>query len=152
MTWYCSRAVYNQSIKRGGTYRTLTSSEWIDAIRASRADRGCRNCEGTIVRKINFNKMPATILMWIENVKVKWEQCITLENTQYQLVGLVYFGSFHFTARIIDKDGSIWYHDGVRTGRQCVYEGNLNTTSYQTLAKARNSRICIAALYIQIYS
>ena len=152
MTWYCSRAVYNQSIQRGGTYRILTASEWINVIRTSRAEQNCRNCEGIVVRKLNFNKMPATILMWVEDVKIKWEQLITVENTQYQLAGLIYFGSFHFTSRIIDKDGSIWYHDGVRTGRRCVYEGNINTTSYQTLVKAKNSRICVAGLYMQMYA
>ncbi|KAF8576669.1 hypothetical protein K439DRAFT_1309795, partial [Ramaria rubella] len=44
------------------------------------------------------------------------------------LSGIVYYDAIrqHFVARIIGKQGDIWYHDGINTGPQCVFEGNLS--------------------------
>ncbi|KAF8582879.1 hypothetical protein K439DRAFT_1350149 [Ramaria rubella] len=45
------------------------------------------------------------------------------------LAGIVYYDAMrqHFVARVIDKQGDIWYHDGINTGNKCVYEGNVST-------------------------
>jgi hypothetical protein len=42
----------------------------------------------------------------------------------FDLKGMVYYGDFHYTARIC-VDGSVWFHDGMVTGRGCVYEKRL---------------------------
>ncbi|KAF8578584.1 hypothetical protein K439DRAFT_1361844 [Ramaria rubella] len=46
--------------------------------------------------------------------------------TQLNLIGIIYFGSDHCTTRIIDHQGQVWFHDGIATGRTCVYEGPFN--------------------------
>ncbi|KAF8579432.1 hypothetical protein K439DRAFT_1246632, partial [Ramaria rubella] len=45
------------------------------------------------------------------------------------LVGIVYHDAFrqHYVARVIGKEGDVWYHDGINTGNECVYEGNVST-------------------------
>ena len=52
---------------------------------------------------------------------------IKIENLEYSynLVGIVYYGSEHFTARIILEDGQIWFHDGVTTMQTSQYDGSL---------------------------
>ncbi|KAF8584290.1 hypothetical protein K439DRAFT_1312539, partial [Ramaria rubella] len=44
------------------------------------------------------------------------------------LSGIVYYDAIrqHFVARVIGKQGDVWYHDGINTGQQCVPEGNLS--------------------------
>ncbi len=148
MLWYCSKSVYQQSTKRSGRYQTLTTANWIDAIRHIRVDQPCNNCEGTCIRQLNFNRMPATILVWVQGIRIKWDHYIMVDNTRYRLIGLMYHGSRHFTAKIVEKDGGIWFHDGARTGRQCVYMGNLDKASVKDLATAERGRKCIAGLYI----
>ncbi|KAJ7455635.1 hypothetical protein B0H11DRAFT_1739702 [Mycena galericulata] len=37
--------------------------------------------------------------------------------------GIIYGGQRHFTSRIIDKTGFVWFHDGISTGRHCRPEG-----------------------------
>ncbi|KAF8583875.1 hypothetical protein K439DRAFT_1347478 [Ramaria rubella] len=62
---------------------------------------------------------------------------------QLNLVGLIYFGSDHFTARIIDHQGHIWFHDRIATGRTCVYEGPLNEISNQDfMGKGMHKDLC----------
>ncbi|KAJ6549529.1 hypothetical protein DFH09DRAFT_926103 [Mycena vulgaris] len=47
-------------------------------------------------------------------------------NTQILLLrGIIYVGNFHFTSRLVDSDGRVWFHDGIRTGRACVDENYL---------------------------
>ncbi|TFK45244.1 hypothetical protein OE88DRAFT_1600301, partial [Heliocybe sulcata] len=67
----------------------------------------------------------------------------------FYLRGIVYFGDFHFTSRFIDSEGNIWYNDGITTGRQCMKEGNISTTSITTLLTAQR-RTATLAIYAQI--
>ena len=41
----------------------------------------------------------------------------------YKLRGIIYFGQQHFTACVVNKNGQVFYHDGITTGRQCNYIG-----------------------------
>ncbi|PPQ97805.1 hypothetical protein CVT26_012849 [Gymnopilus dilepis] len=41
----------------------------------------------------------------------------------YVLKGVVYFGDFHFTARFLDNDGVVWFHDGMK-GSNARHEGS----------------------------
>lgn len=148
MLWYCSKPVYQQSTKRSGRYQTLTTTNWIDAIRHISVDQPCDNCEGRFIRQLKFNRMPTTILVWVQDVRIKWDHYIMVDNTKYRLIGLMYHGSRHFTAKIVEKDGGIWFHDGAKTGRQCIYTGNLDKASVKDLATAEHGRKCIAGLYI----
>jgi hypothetical protein len=47
----------------------------------------------------------------------------------YTLRGLAYHGSNHFTCRLVDPQGRIWYNDGATTGNSSILEGNLNGSS-----------------------
>ncbi|KAF8872935.1 hypothetical protein CPB84DRAFT_1644916, partial [Gymnopilus junonius] len=44
---------------------------------------------------------------------------------RYALSGIIYSRQSHFVARIVDSEGSIWYHDGMTTGRCCIKENTL---------------------------
>lgn len=51
-----------------------------------------------------------------------------------RLRGIVYGGQFHFTSRIIDIDGAVWYHDGQVTGSTCRSDGSINhLTTFEDL-------------------
>ncbi|KAF8573066.1 hypothetical protein K439DRAFT_1376613, partial [Ramaria rubella] len=47
--------------------------------------------------------------------------------------GIIYFGSEHFTARIVDNAMKVWYHDGITTQIFCTYEGDLSSFSDQEM-------------------
>ncbi|KAH9925078.1 hypothetical protein B0H21DRAFT_781395 [Amylocystis lapponica] len=40
------------------------------------------------------------------------------------LAGVVYAGFNHFTCRVVDRAGLVWYNDGASTGRHCILENN----------------------------
>jgi hypothetical protein len=44
----------------------------------------------------------------------------------YNLRGIVYRDGNHFVSRLITKDGKMWYHNGITTGSNCIFEGKLD--------------------------
>jgi hypothetical protein len=50
---------------------------------------------------------------------------IDVRQTLYRLAGVIYFGNFHFTARVITKDGRVYSHDGM-DGAYSSYQGQLD--------------------------
>jgi hypothetical protein len=46
------------------------------------------------------------------------------DSAEYRLVGMVYFGGFHFVARTITPDNRVYVHDGMN-GPYSTYEGTL---------------------------
>jgi hypothetical protein len=65
----------------------------------------------------------------------------------YKLKGIIYFSSAHFTCRIVDKRGHIFYHDGITTGRHCRYEGLFGDISNLHQAEGRQS---VAFIYSRL--
>ncbi|KAK0435835.1 hypothetical protein EV421DRAFT_1667242, partial [Armillaria borealis] len=45
--------------------------------------------------------------------------------TQYKLHGIIDYGDKHFTARYIDKNQTVWFNDGIKTGRSSIEEGDI---------------------------
>jgi hypothetical protein len=62
--------------------------------------------------------------------------------TTLHLKGLVYHSGYHFTCRIIDESGNIWFHDGMTTGRIPIKEGTFGTVSQPNLKLCRNKQLC----------
>jgi len=66
--------------------------------------------------------------------------------SSYRLRGVVYHGSYHFTARIIDSNNCVWYHDGMTTGKDCVYEGKWKDISDIGSVNERRATLLIYVL------
>ncbi|KAI0090052.1 hypothetical protein BDY19DRAFT_870617, partial [Irpex rosettiformis] len=65
----------------------------------------------------------------------------------YRLAGIIYFGDFHFTCRIIDNEGMIWYNDGIQTGSQSRYESHINNIHPHLLQCAPGHRKSSVVIY-----
>ncbi|TEB14399.1 hypothetical protein FA13DRAFT_1567922, partial [Coprinellus micaceus] len=47
---------------------------------------------------------------------------LILDGNEYRLRGMIYGGRNHFTCRIIDKHGQVWYFDGMAKPGAAVFE------------------------------
>ncbi|KAJ7085896.1 hypothetical protein C8R44DRAFT_542589, partial [Mycena epipterygia] len=45
----------------------------------------------------------------------------------YALRGVIYGGENHFTSRIVKPNGDMWYHDGIETGKNTVFQGSMHS-------------------------
>ena len=79
----------------------------------------------TVCHNKCLNKLPAILIFalapWIDiNNLLTFNVSGTLKH--YILKGIIYTNGNHFTARLIDKDFIIWYHDGQTTHSVCQRE------------------------------
>ncbi|KII82833.1 hypothetical protein PLICRDRAFT_120214, partial [Plicaturopsis crispa FD-325 SS-3] len=61
-----------------------------------------------------------------------------------RLRGLIYHGEFHFTSRIITRDGKLWFYDGVTTGGTANLEGFIENISERELRECKGRKIVLA--------
>ena len=120
------------------------------AILHSKSSQRCSICDTPLHRIFAFDDLPQFIPLIIDNdISVRLEHKAYMYESQYILIGIVYYGAFHFTSRIIDMNGDIWYHDGLKTGRQCLQEGNIENIDLKLLLKAKERRKASVAIYIR---
>ncbi|KAJ7171845.1 hypothetical protein C8R43DRAFT_874748 [Mycena crocata] len=69
-------------------------------------------------------------------------------NVRLRLRGLLYHSRAgqHFTSVVVDKNGTMWYHDGITTGRRCVNRGNFRDANPASLMVVQGATLS-AALY-----
>ena len=60
----------------------------------------------------------------------------------WSLAGVVYYGHSHFTCRFLDKDGCVWYHDGITTGPLCTKDAN-DVETIEDWSSTRGFRACL---------
>lgn len=72
---------------------------------------------------------------------------VVVGQTTHRLVGVVYYGSFHFVARVVTLDNKLYVHDGME-GSTSEYEGilDIDVTSAE-LGRYRN-KVAAMALYV----
>ncbi|KZT04718.1 uncharacterized protein LAESUDRAFT_657212, partial [Laetiporus sulphureus 93-53] len=64
----------------------------------------------------------------------------------FHLCDIIYFGGFHFTARIIDMNHQTWYNDGIVTSNTLTLEDPLKMAHPTLLSKARG-RVSSVPIY-----
>jgi len=75
--------------------------------------------------------------------------CENNQTIKYRLIGLLYFGGFHFTSRIISPEGDVWYHDGMQTGNNFKSQGHrkfMNDEDWQ----ACEGRKLVMSIYTKV--
>ena len=104
-------------------------------VKKKKTQLTCQTCHGRLVRKYVFANIP-NFLAFITNQKqIQLNPAVYIgkQGTKFRLCGIIYFGGFHFTARIVDINDQIWYNDGIVTGNSSTLEDPLkNGTPYSS--------------------
>ena len=91
--------------------------------------RRCAQCDGEIDNIMCFDFIPKVLVFAVSDVSVRVSKKISFHDNGsvvvFGLKGVVYFGDFHYTARVC-TGRSVWIHDGMVTGRGCTYEKKLS--------------------------
>lgn len=78
----------------------------------------------------------------LEDASIEIDDRLSLKgNLPLNLRGVIYFKDYHFTARVWDANGNVWFHDGQTTGAACEKElnGNLLTGIYRSTCRGANA-------------
>ena len=109
--------------------------------------RQCSECSNLLQFTQRFCDFPDILFLTCEpSTDAEWsaDRTFTVNNVEYEVGGVMYYGSRHFTSRFIDASGSIFEYDGmVKSGEFTIVEDIIdpfpsilrksNTTSYNSI-------------------
>jgi hypothetical protein len=127
-------------------------STWLNSLQHETHEK-CPDCGGDLKQPIFFNEPPSILVFDSQSSTIKLNKKIKFDYdyqiTTLKLRGIVYYGNFHFTARIISPDDIVWYHDGMTTGCMTEREGKLDDIEYDALLNCRGKTLALA-IYAQV--
>ena len=130
--------------------RLRTTEDWINANLREITRFTCASCASDMIKVHKYTTLPVFLSFQVsQKANVKWTHTVELQRSQYRLCGMIYFGRFHFTARIISAQGDVWFHDGMQANRSCIYEGNMGKILPKSLMTDPQGRRISFALYVQ---
>jgi hypothetical protein len=122
-------------------------SEYLKQVMSSHTSQKCTQCHGETDRITRFHKTPKLLTFSINGSSLRVSKKFKFVNGDdkvvYRLKSVVYLGEFHFISRIFRSDHSVWFHDGITTGRQCKGEGKMDAFSNDELMECNGKRAAI---------
>jgi hypothetical protein len=107
----------------------------------------CGNCHAPLGTKIHFSETHKIYAVDVTDGNGTLGRTVKIQGlvqaTTLHLKGLVYHGGYHFTCRIIDESGNIWFRDGITTGRMSTREGQIGSISQPNLQECKNKQLCL---------
>jgi len=107
----------------------------------------CDNCNAPLETKIHFSDTHKIYAIDVTDRDVTLSKTVKIQGsaraTTLHLKGLVYHGDYHFTCRMIDESGNIWFHDGMTTRKNTLQEGKFGSVSQPNLKECRNKQLCL---------
>ncbi|KAJ6462726.1 hypothetical protein DFH09DRAFT_952458 [Mycena vulgaris] len=73
--------------------------------------------------------VPGTMLIDINYDRLSFNGQLEFDSAgvmvKLNLRGIIYGGQNHVTCRFIDSSGTVWFHNGIPTGRACIRDASL---------------------------
>jgi hypothetical protein len=101
---------------------------------------------------MRFDLIPKILVFSVSEQSIQVSKKISFRDGDslvvFGLKGIVYYGDFHYTARVC-TGGSVWFNDGMVSGRECTYEKRLTEFTGSDLSSC-NGKSASLVLYAQI--
>jgi hypothetical protein len=114
-----------------GQTEYISITDWIKNFTEGSHHR-CDVCNGFLTRQFYFVNVPEILIFDFERQKLKIDKEIHIvkggKSMRFSLTGVTYYGAQHFTSRVV-VNNQVWFHDGMTTGMNMMYEGVFNETS-----------------------
>ncbi|KAJ6522930.1 hypothetical protein DFH09DRAFT_938153 [Mycena vulgaris] len=116
----------------------------------------CPACRLNNVRSKMFmipklTDVPGIMLIDINHDRLSFSDQLGFDSAgvmvKLNLRGIIYGGQNHFTCRFIDSNGTVWFHDGISTGRTCIRDASLEGR-YDPMALHKcGEKLAVAVIY-----
>jgi hypothetical protein len=113
----------------------------------------CTVCGAKLSKCMLMFVSPEFICFGMEDDIVKIELQMMLPsaeegvNDTYRLRGAIYGGQEHFTARVIDHLGQVWYADGLANQKKCIFEKTMMMNEDTDWIKVCNEKLLVYLMY-----
>ena len=133
-------------------YMPKSTCKWLGSLEHETHEK-CPHCFASMVQPVNFKSTPSVLVFETNSRNIKVSKTLKFEQEGETVIldvrGLIYYGDFHFTSRIIGNDGMVWYHDGMTTGSSCENEGDFDKFSSRKLLKCKGKKL-ILVVYARV--
>ncbi|KZP04092.1 hypothetical protein FIBSPDRAFT_767963 [Athelia psychrophila] len=84
----------------------------------------CTDCGGNVTRTIRYESVPRIMACGLDDYSAKIDDELKVggHRKTLKLRGIIYYKDYHFTSRIWDANGAVWFHDGKTSGVRCERE------------------------------
>lgn len=149
LRWWCTAENWKRKCIRLGSVNQQSITNWILALSNIKTKTKCPKCASlhTEHHFICNGNLPFLHFVLEEKTMVQFDPIISYNDSNYRMAGIIYFGDVHFTCRIIDQTGQMWYNDGIQTGRECRFEGNIRNMHPELLWNAPGRRKATSVIY-----
>ncbi|KAJ7155806.1 hypothetical protein C8R46DRAFT_910619 [Mycena filopes] len=129
--------------------------QWLSEYLA-KGKQPCPTCRANGVRQrlkmlTILRDVPPIIIFDITHEKLIFSEKLTLLRAEslvtLRLRGIIYGGQGHFTCRYIGRNGEIWFHDGITTGRTCLRERNLRDLEDKLVLHRCGEKTAVTVIY-----
>jgi hypothetical protein len=125
-----------------------STNNWVNTL-SQTTHRQCPSCNYGMTQALFYNEVPKIVILEypMKNIKTSHKLKLMTDEGQIQdinLRGIVYHGGYHFTSRIVSSEQTIWYHDGINTGKICLQDGILGSQSDEKLRVCRGRDLALA--------
>ncbi|KAJ7642476.1 hypothetical protein DFH06DRAFT_959883, partial [Mycena polygramma] len=138
--------------------RGIPISLWMSSHLA-RGRSLCPACELEGLRAVKMRmcveivRLPNVLFISVEHENLVFDAALSFDcrgvRRTLKLRGIVYGGGGHFTCRFVSNSGTVWYHDGITTGRRCIEEGRLEDIVPADLMRTRN-KLAVLLIYAKL--
>ena len=150
MIFDCSLRLWRKRANTKKVGKQRTANDWLAANMEQTTRFSCTSCNRPLITELKFQRVPYFVLFHVDKgINAKWSSTIILNHGEYRLCGMIYFGGFHFTARIISFDNEVQYYNSLKDSMP-ISEGNLNDISTAILCKDPDKRMLSIVLYVLI--
>lgn len=126
-----------------GSHKNRTIQEWLGLLWKHKCQTKCPSCRSyLIVHSKVTGLLPHFIVFSVSSVSVNISPNIFIRSYRYNIIGLIYFGGFHFVSCIIEDNRSVWFSDGIAMRRKCILEGNIVIIDGGYLQKVKGKTLC----------
>lgn len=149
-----SEVVVKTGLITAGTEGVSSVQEWINMF-DQRSATNCCSCGTGLVRSYRFVHNPFLLAFDVSTnidiINSSLSLPVNGSNFDYKLRGIIYYGSNHFTARVMTVTGQVWFHNGITTGASMEYDGMMSNLSPGNLVHCR-SKAAVVAIYCRTRS
>ena len=105
--------------------------QWVN-VPSLPTHRRCRVCNDSYAQVVDYIDPPKIIAFEVRDKTTVLDTIVSVRqltgaDLNYRLAGIVYFDDVHFIACIIRQDSQIWFHDGITTHHNLIYEGSIGS-------------------------
>jgi hypothetical protein len=140
----------NQScLISAGTSSYSSINHWMANFKETTHHK-CMTCRLDMIMMFRFSQ-PLHLLAFdfagtCPSIDTQFQTMVAETSVTYQLRGVLYYGANHFTCRIVSKNGTTWFHDGIATGKSVVHEGHINNLHSLSTCQGKQASAAIYTL------